>query len=96
MSVWVLTQVAEGDEIVQVPTLVLGVYRNFADAQNGMKQVIQKLAKQDWAEVPAEQAKLLKSLPNPYCGMKLEEIVRTILTDGGNVCAIQLTCLPIQ
>lgn len=96
MSVWVLTQVTENEEIVQFPTLVLGVYRSLADAQKAMKQVIQKLSEQDWAEVPAEQTKIPPTLPNPYHGMKLEKIVRTVLTDGGEICALQLTCLPIQ
>lgn len=89
MSLWVVTQVDDVHGVVDRPTVVLGIYRTFASATAEMKRAVAELEEGDW-EVVTDKVEFDPELEGFYYGMKFNEIVRTVLADGGHICVVQV------
>lgn len=95
---WVVTQTTDSDNIVEYPAVVLGVYRTFGSARARMISMVDVLTSNpaDWQVVPATDARFRPDIGDIYYGMDMNHIVRTVLTDGGQICSIQVALLKVE
>lgn len=93
MSVWVVTRVAENDDLAHIPTIVLATYRTFVSARTRMESETKKLiaSDPDWSVVHSADAQFNDDLPDFYGEMDVRAIVRTLLVNGKNLLTIQVT-----
>jgi len=96
MSLWVVTQVNNVDGLVDRPTIVLGIYRTFTSAVTEMKRAVAELEEDDWEVVPGDTVKFDPKLEGFYYNMKLNEIVRTVLASGAQLCVVQAALTKVE